>query len=122
MLIILLMIAPLRAVNAMQTTACDMDDTNAVAGKVMIMSDIHASHDMSAMSSDKSDSETMQHKCCCCDSDCANACDMNVSSTLLIQVSSYLPVFTKTSNVAVFSPEILSRALPPPSRPPLKLS
>lgn len=117
------MLAPLRSVMAMSSSHCDMDD-------------MPATHDMSTMVSGKTmvhhnsmttDTAEINHQCCCCDDgntngSCAGNCDMGMSISLLIQESSYTPVFLEVAESNKISPHILVRALTPPSRPPAKLS
>ena len=130
MLVILMMLAPLRGVLAMQSAHCDMGDMPA---SVQMQEDASApaydnvSPDFSDMAAayhhgDKS-SQSMDHKCCCCDANsCGSDCDMGMAVSLLMQVSSYSPIFVKAEKLSPSSQVLRVRALTPPSRPPLILS
>jgi hypothetical protein len=122
-LIILLMLAPLRSVMAVEQAPCDMADMDM---EKTSMSMPVMDHDMSSheMSSDHMQVEqsAATHQCCCCDSDCLSGCDMGMTASLFIQASVFTPVFINTSSSPGFNSEILARALTPPSRPPANLS
>lgn len=136
-LIILLMLAPLRGVMAVQQSHCDMEDMpmSASANDSMSGHDMsgHAMHGMSPleftavpvhMTADQpqTDQSTSNEQCCCCDSGCAANCDMSISASMVMNASAYSPVFINTSNSISYTSEILVRALTPPSRPPANLS
>jgi len=117
MLIIFLMIAPMRSVMAEQDSHCDMDDMTA-----MTSASSHQMH-LSQSEVDEPQQTNVQHKCCCCDGNsCAGDCDMGMTASILMQDSTFAPVFASAAYVALFSSDILARALTPPTRPPLKLS
>ena len=130
LLIILLMLTPLRAVMAVQSSHCDMAemdmDVTALSISMAMPVQHHEMHDMSSgeMSAIQvsDDQSAGNQQCCCCDSDCASNCDMSVTASLHMQASSYSPVYINTSNTTSFNSEVLVRALTPPSRPPAKLS
>jgi hypothetical protein len=139
LLIILLMLAPVRSAMALQLAPCDMADMD-MAYMDMGTSSIsmpasmrgHDMHHMSShgMSSDQdtsdqtisdktiSDNTGAAHRCCCCDNGCKSNCDMGMSASLIIQSSTYSPVFVKASSFSGFVSATLVRALTPPSRPP----
>ncbi len=135
-LIILLMFAPMRSVQAAQTPHCDMDDMAIMTTDTVIQnSDVamfvndgqmHMANDSSMHHmADRSDvvPSTIEHSCCCCDGNsCGNDCDMGVTVLLLMQPSSYLPVYSNIENTILSSANIQIRELTPPSRPPLNLS
>ena len=126
-LIILLMFAPMRSAFAMESSHCDMDgDMGSMSAQSMSsgmqMSSVQDNSQMERMNHEPMNLEQMPHDCCCCDDGCNSNCDMGTTASLLIQVSSYSPVFIKTDNIFVSSPELQLRALTPPSRPPLILS
>jgi hypothetical protein len=110
----------------------DMDETSismsVSASSAMQGHDMHnmQSHDMHNMSSTDmsalTDPPATNQPCCCCDNDCLANCDMGVTASLVMQASSYSPVFVKTSNAISYTSEVLVRALTPPSRPPANLS
>ena len=109
-----MMIAPVRSVLAEQDSHCDMEDMSA-------MSQV-SSHQMHQPQSDVDESKLadIHSQCCCCDGDnCAGNCDMGMTVSILMRDSIFRPVFASASNVTIFSPEILARALTPPTRPPL---
>ena len=117
MLIILMMVAPMRSVLAEQGSHCDMEDMSA-------MSQV-SSHQVHLSQSDVDEPilADIHSQCCCCDGDsCAGSCDMGMAVSILMRDSIFRPVFTTASNATSYSPEILARALTPPTRPPLKLS
>ena len=117
-LIILLMFTPMRSVLAEQVSHCNMDDMSATV----------STHHMHVSQADHipdhiNQSQQSQHECCCCDADsCAGNCDMGMTVSLLMQVSSYSPVLVNTEKLILSSSKLLIRALSPPSRPPLTLS
>lgn len=126
LLVILLMLTPLRAVMAVQSSHCDMAEMDMDVTTVSMSDqghDMHdmSSHEMSAMQV-SDDQSAGNQQCCCCDSDCASNCDMNLTASLYMQASSYSPLYLSTSNSSAFNSEVLVRALTPPSRPPAKLS
>ncbi len=124
------MFTPMRGAMAMQPAHCDMD-----AGMMKISavipasenrsSEKHASHDMSSMSmhdSGHQPSDTNQHRCCDGMKTCAGDCDMGTAVSLLIQTSSYAPLFISVADAGNDSSEPIVRELIPPSRPPAKIS
>ncbi len=131
-LIILLMFAPLRSAFAMESSHCDMDgDMSSMSAQSMSpgmqvnrVQDNSQTEPMNheAMNHEQMNLEQMNHDCCCCDNGCNSNCEMGTTASLLIQVSSYSPVFIKTDNIFISSPELQLRTLTPPSRPPLTLS
>ncbi len=129
----LLMFAPLRDVMAMQSTHCQMDDmmeNMEVSSQHAVMAGMH---DMSAMSladskhhnshSPENQPIANSHQCCCCDdgANCAGNCDMGMSVSLVMHISSYAPAFIDVTNSILFSSDPLIRELTPPSRPPQHL-
>ncbi len=132
----------MRSTFAMESSHCDMDgDMSSMFAQSMSpgmqMSRVqdnsqmermnhepmnHEAMNHEAMNHDQMNLEQMNHDCCCCDNGCNSNCDMGTTASLLIQVSSYSPVFIKTDNIFISSPELQLRALTPPSRPPLTLS
>jgi hypothetical protein len=128
-LIILLILAPLRSAMAAQQVPCDMADMDMGKTSMSVSDTVQASaqsHDMSLHEMPADQIQTNQsaadHQCCCCDSDCVSNCDMGVTASLVMQASSYSPVYVNASNSISFKSEILVRALTPPSRPPAYLS
>jgi hypothetical protein len=119
MLIILLMITPMRSVTAGQVSHCDTDEMSNMTS---------ASHQMHMSQADIVDSHQDKQQnagqdCCCCDADsCASNCDMGMTTSILMQNSTYTPVFVSAVYIELFSSKILARALTPPTRPPLKFS
>lgn len=124
-LIVLLMIAPFRGIMAMQDTHCDMDEMNMSSSVADTGHDMMASHDMSAMSFTQAiqqQSSQPGHQCCCCDgADCVANCDIGTVVSLVLQQSSYIPLFKDVSESFVATQNILVRELTPPSRPPATL-
>lgn len=126
-LIVLLMFAPLRGVVAMQDTHCDMDEmsmssSSADSSHEMMVSD--EMHIMSSIDADALQQESGQsdHQCCCCEgADCAANCDLGTVVSLVLQQSSYVPLFKDVSESISVSQNILIRELTPPSRPPATL-
>ncbi len=127
----------MRSAFAVESSHCDMDgDMSSMSAQSMSpgmqMSRVQDNSQMErmnhdqmnheAMNHEQMDLEQMNHDCCCCDNGCNSNCDMGTTASLLIQVSSYSPVFIKTDNIFISSPELQLRALTPPSRPPLTLS
>lgn len=137
-LIILLMFTPVRSVMAVAQPHCDMASmdmdeastsmsvsasTAAMQGHDMLNMQSHDMHNMSSTDmSALTDHSATNQQCCCCDNGCLANCDMGVTASLVLQVSSYSPVFVIASNVISYTSEILVRALTPPSRPPANLS
>ena len=122
-LIILLVLAPVRSVMAMQQMNCDMDSSKMPISMAMTASDvsvskIHASHDMSSMTQN----DANQHSCCDQGDSCISNCDMGVSVSLFIQTSAYSPLLLNVAEAENISSAPIIRELTPPSRPPLKLS
>jgi len=120
------MFAPLRSVMAMQQSHCDMGShiVGESAENSAVISDHTGSHDMMAMSMATSSSEQNSHNCCSDKSICTNNCDMSrcqisMSVSLLMQESSYIPVFTNISGPVAFDTDLIEREFPPPFRPPL---
>jgi len=117
-LIILLMFAPMRSVLAEQASHCNMDDMSA-------MSATASTHQMQLSQPDLipdhiNQSQQSQHECCCCDAgSCAGNCDMGMTVSLLMQVSSYSPHFVNPEKLMLSATALLLRTLSPPSRPPL---
>ncbi len=119
------MFAPLRSAFAMESSHCDMDgDMSSMSAQSMSpgMQMNHEAMNHEQMNHEQMDLEQMNHDCCCCDNGCNSNCDMGTTASLLMQVSSYSPIFIKTDNIFISSPELQLRALTPPSRPPLTLS
>jgi hypothetical protein len=119
-LIILLMIAPLRSLAAVN---CDMDAMHVASSHAAMSGTVMQGHDMSAMHS----VDTMhdaRHKCCCCgdaSAVCSGACALGINASLIQQTTLYSPVYTTCYKLDAFSSEILFRELTPPSRPPATL-
>ncbi len=117
----LMVIAPVRGALAIQDSHCDMEEMVMSKHDGMMGSHDMMTHDMSGMMS----SEQPQHnskQCCCCDgTDCAGQCDMGMSVSIVVQQSSYVPVFKDVSESITVSENILVRELTPPSRPPANL-
>ncbi len=95
---------------------CDMGD---VMGNRAEM----PAHDMSAMlSTDTMSSEMGGHGCCDDLSiNCSDACDLGVNVSLVLQETSYAPVYKDSFKSVSLSSKILFRELTPPSRPPANL-
>ena len=111
------MFAPLRSVMAIQSTHCQMDDMSVMNSMVQDQSvQGQTSHHM-----DHDQSIAVDQQCCCCDDACAGSCDMGMSASLVMQSSSYGPVFRNVSESVSISTDILVRELTPPSRPPANL-
>lgn len=126
------MVAPMRSVMAMQQMHCDMDASSSVSE--VSVSENHASHDMSSMSplafnqqaTNQQPSEKNQHSCCSgsgsgSDS-CSTNCDMGMAVSLLIQATSYAPLFLNVAEAEGVSSAPIVRELTPPSRPPANFS
>ena len=88
-LIILLMLAPMRSVMAMQQIHCDMGNhiTGHDAESSTVISDYSDDHDMMAMSMAASTNLKNSHDCCSDNNSCVSGCDMNISVSLLTQES-----------------------------------
>ncbi len=121
-LIILLMFAPMRSAFAMESSHCDMDGDMSSMSAQSMSPGMQMSRVQYNSQTEQMNHETMNHDCCCCDDGCNSNCDMGTTASLLMQVSSYSPVFIKTDNIFISSPDLQLRALTPPSRPPLTLS
>lgn len=135
LLIILLMIAPVRGAMGMQESHCDMDVMSSEAMSSETMSSINSAAQHQTMGYELSDHESINkqtsenqksvtnHQCCCCDGDnCAASCDMGMTVSLVMQESSYTPVFIAVTQTTKTSSPLLIRALTPPSRPPATFS
>jgi len=121
------MFAPLRSTFAMESSHCDMDgDMSSMSAKFMLpdmqMSSVQTDNIQTSSRMEQTKQEQMNHDCCCCDDGCISNCDMGTTASLLMQVSSYSPIFINTGNIFISSPELQLRALTPPSRPPLVIS
>ena len=117
------MFAPVRSVMA---SPCNMGDSVPVSEETSL-SDVHALHDMSSMMASATvdyQSAKGQHKCCAESSTdvCANHCDMGVSVSLLIQSTTYAPLFINVAEAENISAAAIVRELTPPSRPPANFS
>ena len=115
-----MMFTPLSGVIAAQ---CDMAEMH-----VSTSSAVMPAHDMSAMlstdmlSTDSMPSKMNEHGCCDDLSfNCSAACDLGVNVSLILQETSYSPVYKYSFKSAVISSKILFRELTPPSRPPANL-
>lgn len=121
------MVAPMRSVMAMQQMHCDMDTSS--TSKVSV-SENHAAHDMSSMSqlafnqqaTNQQPSEKNQHSCCSGSDSCSTNCDMGMAVSLLIQATSYAPLFLNVAEAESVSSAPIVRELTPPSRPPANFS
>ena len=111
------MFAPLRSVMAIQSTHCQMDDMPVMNSMVQGQS----AQDQSSNHMNHDQSTAVDQQCCCCDDACAGSCDMGMSASLVMQSSSYGPVFRNVSESVSISTDILVRELTPPSRPPANL-
>lgn len=122
------MFAPMRSVMAMQQMHCDMDASSSVSE--VSVSENHASHDMSSMSqlafnqqpTNQQPSEKNQHSCCSGSDSCSTNCDMGMAVSLLIQATSYAPLFLNVADADNVSSAPIVRELTPPSRPPANFS
>ena len=121
-LIILLMIAPLRSIAA---APCDMTEVNVSSGSADVRIEMsHAVtmvHDMTAMLASDSSQAGMTKGYNCCDDisiNCSAACDLGISVSLILQETSYSPVYKNSFKVTSISSKVLFRELTPPSRPP----
>ncbi|MFV9616642.1 MAG: hypothetical protein ACNYZG_11845 [Gammaproteobacteria bacterium] len=78
---------------------------------------------MSAMLSMDSMSSEMNGHGCCDDlsSNCSAACDLGITVSLILQETSYAPVYKDGFKSVSLSSKILFRELTPPSRPPANL-
>ena len=117
------MFAPMRSVMAMQQMHCDMDASSSVSE--VSVSENHASHDMSSMSQlafNQQPSEKNQHSCCSGSDSCSTNCDMGMAVSLLIQATSYEPLFLNVAEAESVSSAPIVRELTPPSRPPANFS
>lgn len=128
-LIILLMFSPLRGAFAMESSHCDMAggmdmSVQSSSGFIRSSNDLNSNQIYQYQTHQQIDqaAEQMDNDCCCCDDSCNSNCDMRTTVSLLMQVSSYSPVFINTGNIFISSPELQLRALTPPSRPPLVIS
>lgn len=144
LLILLLMITPMRGLLAAQLTHCNMQDMNSALSSELVhdmsshdmtghdmsghdmsdhdMSHYYSSADDDMVMPDADQQHSVNNKCCCCDDGCNSQCDMGLSVVLILQVSDYMPVFVNAANSISVSPQVLVRALTPPSRPPAQLS
>ena len=122
------MVAPMRSVMAMQQMHCDMDASSSVSE--VSVSENHAGHDMSSMSplafnqqaTNQQPSEKNQHPCCSGSDSCSTNCDMGMAVSLLIQTTSYAPLFLNVAEAESVSSAPIVRELTPPSRPPANFS
>ena len=122
------MVAPMRSVMAMQQMHCDMDASGSVSA--VSVSENHAGHDMSSMSqlafnqqaTNQPPSENKQHPCCSGSDSCSTNCDMGMAVPLLIQATSYAPLFLNVAEAEGVSSAPIIRELTPPSRPPANFS
>lgn len=131
-LIILLMFSPMRSVMAMQSSHCDMSAMSAMSSSdfmqqsgITLSKNTETSNfpDSTFAHQHSDEQQQMNHKCCSSDGNsCGSDCDMGITVSLLMQVSLYSPVFVNTEKLILSSPELLIRALTPPSRPPLIIS
>ena len=119
-LIILLMFTPFSGVVAAH---CDMEEMDASSSSTVMPGSVILAHDMSTMlSTDAMSSEMNAHGCCDDLSfNCSAGCDLGVNVSLVMQETSYAPVYKDSFKSVVISSKILFRELTPPSRPPANL-
>jgi len=123
-----MMLTPLSGVMAAQCDMADMADMHISSSSEVMPGSVIAAHDMSAMlstdmlSTDAMPSEMNQHGCCDDLSfNCSAGCDLGVNVSLILQETSYSPVYKYSFKSALVSSKILFRELTPPSRPPAHL-
>jgi hypothetical protein len=123
LLIILMMFTPFSGVIAAHCDMADMAEMDASSSSTVMPGSVMLAHDMSAMlSTDSMPSEMNEHGCCDDPSfNCSAACDQGVIVSLVMQETSYAPVYKDSFKSAVISSKILFRELTPPSRPPATL-
>lgn len=116
-LIVLMMLAPVRGVVAMQQTGCD--DSVSITVKHSAMSEMVVVSSSDVKGIDAVESESMQNHCCSEENDCASSCDVNMAGLLQIK----LPFYKSNQTNDVLFVELLSNPIsrdnPPPFRPPL---
>ncbi len=132
-LIILLILAPLRSVFAMQLMVCDMEnmsmqDTAAVINSIDTDSSVaHLSSEATAEPaaySGFSDTPQVQKDTANCCSDvngCKSDCGMGMTVSFVVPASTFNPVYIDIAAMVSVSLDPIVRTLSPPSRPPLYL-
>ncbi len=117
------MFAPLRGVVAAHCDMGEMEGMVASSSSAAMHGTEMLAHDMSAMlSTDLMTSEMNEHGCCDDLSfSCSAACDLGVNVSLVLQETSYAPVYKDSFKSVSLSSKTLFRELTPPSRPPANL-
>jgi len=119
------MFAPLRGVVAAHCDMGDMGEMDVSSSSAAIPGSVIPvpAHDMSAMlSTDSMPSEMNEHSCCDDVSvNCSGACDLGINFSLILQETSYSPVYKNSFKSVSLSSKTLFRELTPPSRPPANL-
>lgn len=123
-----MMFTPLSGVMAAQCDMAEMAEMHVSTSSAVIPGSVIPAHDMSAMlstdmlSTDSMPSAMNQHGCCDDLSfNCSAGCDLGVNVSLILQQTSYSPVYKYSFKSALISSKILFRELTPPSRPPANL-
>ena len=113
------MVAPLRGVIA---APCNMAEMNASSDAVMMGHDMSAMLSTNSLSTDSMASEAKGNSCCDDVSiNCSGDCDLGINVSLVLQATSYSPVYQNSSSLNSLSYKTLFRVLAPPSRPPANL-
>ena len=101
----------------------NMAEMDASSNSAVMPGSVMLAHDMSAMlSTDTMSSEMDGHGCCDDLSiNCSDTCDLGVNVSLVLQETSYAPVYKDSFKSVSLSSKILFRELTPPSRPPANL-
>ncbi len=109
----------MRSVFAMESSHCDMDGEMDMPAQLLSVVQSSGYQDSNLQNDGQS---KQMNESCCDDNGCSSSCDMSMGASLLIQISSYSPVFVTVESIPAFSSELQLRALTPPSRPPLATS
>jgi hypothetical protein len=116
------MFAPLSGVVAAHCDMGDMGEMDVSSSSAVMSYHMNMAHDMSAMLSDSMSSEMNEHSCCDDLSvNCSGSCDLGVNFSLILQETSYSPLYENSFKSVSFSSKTLFRELTPPSRPPANL-
>jgi hypothetical protein len=122
------MFTPLSGVMAAQCDMADIAEMHVSTNSAVMPGSVMPAHDISDMLStdmlsiDSMHSAMNQHDCCDDLSfNCSAGCDLGVNITLILQQTSYSPVYKYSFKSALISSKILFRELTPPSRPPANL-
>ncbi len=121
-LILMMVIAPLRALQAMPSH-CGDDGEMAMETAVMDALGVAPAAPAGETAEDlaAADAIPVQHDCCCCDgaSACQTGCDMGVAPTLLLNEMVLRPVSLAITTLPELPTASFGRHPAPPVRPPL---